>query len=451
MGMTFVWALELGRYGITVNGMAPAGATRMTMGLTEDAEPPPDQDPALNAPLVAFLASEAAADVNGQIFGRTGFGYTIFQTPRQVATMWQDGGWTPSQVAEHFHEVLGQHLQPVGMPAHPLLGTRSRRGDGTPMSPAAQLLPEQLHAMALAYRRPDRVHGARRLLADLRPLGRRRQPAGPGPARRRRRARGPGGHPPRAGQRAPVDRGLRRHPPGRGGGRAVQPAADPARGRAHGRPLPARRRSSPRSRSSTATPAGGRRWWWPCPPRRTPRTVADGPGRRPPAGGAVVRGHRQPTPDYFQVPRRAGRPGRHPLHLGHHRASQGGGRPPRQLLARPLRRAGLDRRGVDARQPALHLRRALLRVHADEAGHAGLYMPRFDAEQWLDAVERSDRWPVFLVPAMANLLLEPPALRHRRRSTRCRSAPSAAPRWPRSSWSGCRSGCPPRWSPTTTG
>jgi NAD(P)-dependent dehydrogenase (short-subunit alcohol dehydrogenase family) len=125
MGMTFVWAVELARYGITVNAMAPAGATRMTQGLAGEEGPPPDQDPALNAPLVAYLASEAAAAVNGQVFGRTGYGYTIFQTPRQVATMWQEGGWTPSQVAEHFHEVLGQHLQPVGMPAHPLLGAKS--------------------------------------------------------------------------------------------------------------------------------------------------------------------------------------------------------------------------------------------------------------------------------------------------------------------------------------
>ena len=73
---------------------------------------------------MAFLASDRAADVNGQIFGRTGFGYTIFQTPRQVATMWKEDGWTPTEVADHFHEVLGQHLQPVGMPAHPLLGKK---------------------------------------------------------------------------------------------------------------------------------------------------------------------------------------------------------------------------------------------------------------------------------------------------------------------------------------
>jgi NAD(P)-dependent dehydrogenase (short-subunit alcohol dehydrogenase family) len=124
MGMTFVWAVELARYGITVNAMAPAGATRMTAGLNEEAEPPPDQDPALNAPLVAYLASEAAGGINGQVFGRTGFGYTIFQTPRQVAIMSKEGGWTPSEVADHFHEVLGQHLQPVGMPAHPLLGNK---------------------------------------------------------------------------------------------------------------------------------------------------------------------------------------------------------------------------------------------------------------------------------------------------------------------------------------
>jgi 3-oxoacyl-[acyl-carrier protein] reductase len=117
MGLTFIWALELGRHGITVNAMAPAGATRMTAALFErsGAGPPPEQDPALNAPLVVFLASERAGHVNGQILGRTDFAYTVFQHPKQIAFMWRDGGWTPELVAEHFDQVLGQHLQTVGM------------------------------------------------------------------------------------------------------------------------------------------------------------------------------------------------------------------------------------------------------------------------------------------------------------------------------------------------
>ncbi|MCJ7439634.1 MAG: SDR family NAD(P)-dependent oxidoreductase [Acidimicrobiia bacterium] len=117
MGMTFIWALELGRYGVTVNAVAPAGATRMTAALFERSAtgPPHEQDPSLNAPLVAFLASEQAAHVNGQILGRSDFAFTLFQHPKQVAFMWRDGGWTPELVAEHFDTVLGQHLQTVGM------------------------------------------------------------------------------------------------------------------------------------------------------------------------------------------------------------------------------------------------------------------------------------------------------------------------------------------------
>ena len=117
MGMTFIWSLELGRYGVTVNAVAPAGATRMTAALFERSAtgPPPEQDPSLNAPLVAFLASEQAAHVNGQILGRSDFAFTVFQHPKQVAFMWRDGGWTPELVAQHFDTVLGQHLQTVGM------------------------------------------------------------------------------------------------------------------------------------------------------------------------------------------------------------------------------------------------------------------------------------------------------------------------------------------------
>src|SRR6478609_7650044 len=117
MGMTFIWSLELGRYGITVNAMSPAGATRMTASLFErtGSEPPPESNPALNAPIVTFLASEHAAHVNGQILGRTDFAYTIYQHPKQVAYMYREGGFDVAGVDENFDKILGQHLRHVGM------------------------------------------------------------------------------------------------------------------------------------------------------------------------------------------------------------------------------------------------------------------------------------------------------------------------------------------------
>ncbi|MCZ7525407.1 MAG: hypothetical protein M5U14_02875 [Acidimicrobiia bacterium] len=64
---------------------------------------------------MAFLASERAGHVNGQILGRTDHAFTLFQHPKQIAWMWRDGGWDPGGVADHFDQTLGQHLQQVGM------------------------------------------------------------------------------------------------------------------------------------------------------------------------------------------------------------------------------------------------------------------------------------------------------------------------------------------------
>jgi NAD(P)-dependent dehydrogenase (short-subunit alcohol dehydrogenase family) len=72
--LTISIAREMGKYGVTSNFMAPRARTRMTESMPNNsmfAKPESGFDvfhPAWPAQLVVFLASEAAADVNGQGF-----------------------------------------------------------------------------------------------------------------------------------------------------------------------------------------------------------------------------------------------------------------------------------------------------------------------------------------------------------------------------------------------
>ena len=67
-------AEELGRYGVTVNAIAPAALTRMTENLRPDRPRPVEPrefDPAAAdniAPLVVWLASAEAREVTGRVF-----------------------------------------------------------------------------------------------------------------------------------------------------------------------------------------------------------------------------------------------------------------------------------------------------------------------------------------------------------------------------------------------
>ncbi|HEX9774121.1 MAG TPA: SDR family NAD(P)-dependent oxidoreductase [Actinomycetota bacterium] len=116
-GMTLTWAIELAKYGVTVNAYAPSGVTRMTTGLLPGAENkiPPQMDPKHNGPMIAFLASEKAAHVNGQVLGRRGYTFTIFQQYGIKAGIFQPDGWTAEQIAANFDAVLGQHMTAPGM------------------------------------------------------------------------------------------------------------------------------------------------------------------------------------------------------------------------------------------------------------------------------------------------------------------------------------------------
>jgi NAD(P)-dependent dehydrogenase (short-subunit alcohol dehydrogenase family) len=118
MGLTLVWAIELGKYGVTVNAMAPAGLTRMvgTIPGMEGKPMPPEMNPDLNGPIVAFLASDQAGHVNGQIFGRRGYAYTLFQTPKPIAALYKEGGATAGDIAKNFDAAFLDHLNVPGIP-----------------------------------------------------------------------------------------------------------------------------------------------------------------------------------------------------------------------------------------------------------------------------------------------------------------------------------------------
>jgi NAD(P)-dependent dehydrogenase (short-subunit alcohol dehydrogenase family) len=129
MGITFVIAVEHmkgnaeGKYSITANALAPAGMTRMVGQIPgmEGRPVPPEMNPDLNGPIVAFLGSEQAAHVNGQIFGRRGYAYTLFQTPKPLAAMFKEGGWEAGEIAKNFDAAFFEHLSVPGIPMTPAM------------------------------------------------------------------------------------------------------------------------------------------------------------------------------------------------------------------------------------------------------------------------------------------------------------------------------------------
>jgi NAD(P)-dependent dehydrogenase (short-subunit alcohol dehydrogenase family) len=115
--MTYTWAGELARYGIRVNAISPSGTTRMSASAKVGGETIdlPFIDPTRNGAFVAFLCSDAAHYVTGQIFGTGGERVAILEQPRYGTTMFKPGGWSVDDLVEHFAPNLGRRLEPFGL------------------------------------------------------------------------------------------------------------------------------------------------------------------------------------------------------------------------------------------------------------------------------------------------------------------------------------------------
>jgi len=109
--LTVISSLELSRYGVRANAVAPGGMTRITATLRKGAEvTEPDQldeseydpmNPANSAPMVAWLASDEALHVTGQVFRAVGHRISHYVGWTLGATVETKGGparWDPADI-----------------------------------------------------------------------------------------------------------------------------------------------------------------------------------------------------------------------------------------------------------------------------------------------------------------------------------------------------------------
>jgi NAD(P)-dependent dehydrogenase (short-subunit alcohol dehydrogenase family) len=108
--LTYDLAFELQHDGITVNAIAPFALTRMTadaserdanlqaqgiMSSTRAAVKEARADPAMAAPMVVYLASEAAAGISGRVFRVGGNKVGLYGHPTEVRSIFRDESTGP--------------------------------------------------------------------------------------------------------------------------------------------------------------------------------------------------------------------------------------------------------------------------------------------------------------------------------------------------------------------
>ena len=112
-------AVDMSRFNVRSNCIAPVAWTRMTASI-------PAKDPATqkrieqrklvtpehNAPLAVFLASDAAAGVNAQVFATRKNEIFLMSQSRPLRGIHRSEGWTPETCAEHLYPALKSWFYP---------------------------------------------------------------------------------------------------------------------------------------------------------------------------------------------------------------------------------------------------------------------------------------------------------------------------------------------------
>jgi len=110
--MTMVWAREMEKYGMTANAIVPMARTRMTMqtaglgGMFEKKEGEFDEMAPENvSPLVVYLASDAAQNINGRWLSIRGGKLESWLSPQLAKTIDIGRKWKPQEIAQRIKEL----------------------------------------------------------------------------------------------------------------------------------------------------------------------------------------------------------------------------------------------------------------------------------------------------------------------------------------------------------
>lgn len=117
---TIICGLELGRYGVTANAIAPVARTRMTEplgigGPPEDAAQFDRLDPANISPLVVWLGSPESKDITGRVFCVDGDRISVAEGWQRGPTAEKGDRWDPAELGGVVPDLVKNARPNAGM------------------------------------------------------------------------------------------------------------------------------------------------------------------------------------------------------------------------------------------------------------------------------------------------------------------------------------------------